>query len=284
LYGWQARQRLGVALLRSGEPEAALPHLEEAVRQAPYDAVGHQDLAAALIALGRHGRALAELQDAAEIAPHDARIRLDLGQTLLRFGFYEEAWPELTAADSLCHGCSQAARALARYHLETGSPGEAAAFLQRVMADEPDRNTRLILAGALLDAGRPEETVQLLQDTPLEESSAAECRLLIRADRMLGRTDRAVRWASFAGTDQVFPPEIVADALFWAVVAELCHEADQPLAALQAIDTALAVAPDNAVYLVNRAAFLQDLGREEEAARELERARAVDPEIAPQNR
>ncbi len=284
VYGWQAHQRLGVALLRAGRPAEALPHLEIAVIQAMDDPVGHQNLAAALMALDRRGRALAELQEAAALAPANAAIRLDLGQALLRFRFFAEALPELLAADRLCGECLQAARALATYHLEAGSAAEAVHYLERVMAAQPAREVRLALASAQLAAERPQATVQLLTALPEDELTATEYRLLLRADRVLGRSERARSWAQRTGAPDTFPREITTDALFWAVVAELCQLGGFRPEALRAIDTAIALAPDNAVYRVNRAAVLQQLGRLDEAAREIERARAIDPDVVTDSR
>jgi len=284
VYGWQAHQRLGVALLRAGRPAEALPHLEIAVIQAMDDPVGHQNLAAALMALDRRGRALAELQEAAALAPANAAIRLDLGQALLRFRFFAEALPELLAADRLCGECLQAARALATYHLEAGSAAEAVHYLERVMAAQPAREVRLALASAQLAAERPQATVQLLTALPEDELTATEYRLLLRADRVLGRSERARSWAQRTEAPDTFPREITTDGLFWAVVAELCQLGGFRPEALRAIDTAIALAPDNAVYRVNRAAVLQQLGRLDEAAREIERARAIDPDVVTDSR
>ena len=284
VYGWQIQQRLGVAMLRAGRPQEALPYLEAAVRQALDDPVGHQNLATALMALGRRGRALAEFQEAATLAPDNAAIRLDLGQALLRFRFFAAALPELQAADRLCGGCPQAARALATYHLEAGSAAEAVRYLESVMAVRPDREIRLALASAQLAAERPEAAVQLLTSVPEDELTAVEYRLILRADRALGQTERARSWAQRTGAMATFPSEVAADALFWAVVAELCELGGFLPEALRAIDAAVALAPDNAIYRINRAAVLQQLGRDDEAARAVERARAIDPDVVPESR
>ena len=138
---------------------------------------------------------------------------------------------------------------------------------------------RLALASAQLAAERPEQTVRLLTALPANELTAAEYRLLLRADRALGRTERARSWAQGVGAPDTFPYEITTDALFWAVVAELCQLGGFRPEALRAIDTAVALAPDQAVYRVNRAAILQQLGRSDEAAREIERARTIDPDL-----
>ena len=86
LYGWQVEGRLGLALLRAGNPTEALPHLEAVMRYHPNDPVAHRNFAVALLDLGRRGRALSEFQMVVELAPDDFEARLEYGQILAEFG------------------------------------------------------------------------------------------------------------------------------------------------------------------------------------------------------
>ena len=83
----------------------------------------------------------------------------------------------------------------------------------------------------------------------------------------------AVAWA------RSVQPELPAGwrpgADFWAIVAEICLQAEDAEAALTAIDRALAREPEQAVYHHNRAAILLALGREDEARAALAEARRL---------
>ena len=85
LYGWQIEGRLGLALLRDGRPDQAVPHLEAVMRRDPNDPVAHRNLANALLAIGKKGRALTEFSLAVDLGPDDYETRLEYGQVLAEF-------------------------------------------------------------------------------------------------------------------------------------------------------------------------------------------------------
>ena len=85
------RLTLGVALLRNGETQRGLPHLERAVQLAPQLARAHQKLGAALGRLGRDEEALPLFQRAVELAPENAEYQWRLGEQHRRLGDAQSA-------------------------------------------------------------------------------------------------------------------------------------------------------------------------------------------------
>ena len=65
----------------------------------------------------------------------------------------------------------------------------------------------------------------------------------------------------------------------WAMISEICLAADDPAAALTAIDRAIGASPTAAIYHHNRGAILAGLGREDEARQALAEARRLDPSL-----
>lgn len=275
LYTWQIEQRLGLALFKLGRAEAAVPHLEQAIRLAPQVSASHLNLAAVLMALDRRGRALAEYQEAVDLDPTGWRGRLDYGQALHTFGLHADAQREMQEADQLCNGCLEVARALAGLHLDTKDYARAVALLMRLYESSPTEEVRHNLALASLHAGAPERTSELLAPSWPHDLSAADRILLLEADRALGDTERA----RVVGSDLQDGQAMEGDALLWGLVAYLCLQGHHDVEGLAAIDRAIDLDPDNAAYRNNRVVLLTRLEQHDEAQREWERVRALAPEL-----
>jgi tetratricopeptide (TPR) repeat protein len=66
----------------------------------------------------------------------------------------------------------------------------------------------------------------------------------------------------------------------WNALGNALHDAGDGEAAVAAYDRAIALQPDEAMWRRNRVGTLIDLGRRAEAAEELARARALEPDAA----
>jgi Flp pilus assembly protein TadD len=263
--GWQWQQRWGLALLLADRPAEAVPHLEAAVRAAPYRPENHRNLATALVTLGRGGRAVGEFQEAVALAPDDPELRLEYGQALRSLGMGEEARRELESAAYLCDGCPAATRALAELHVAEGRLDVARPYLRRAHAQAPDAWTRKALALAELRAGEPDSAAELLEAAPFAERDDETWLLLAEADRARRRAERWPALLAESPSGASLPASVRASAPFWSVVGQALHESGRTAEALAAVDLAVARAPRDTVYWNQRIALLQELGRDKEA-------------------
>ena len=285
LYGWQIAGRLGLALLRSGQPEASLQFFEYTLGVRPRQADMHRNLASALRILGRKGRALAEYQTAADMAPTDPDLHLEYGQMLLEYRMWGRAEQELQLAARLCGGCLDTERALANLYLGWGDYSRAASHLGRLWQSAHAVSTGRTYVAALARAGERRHALALLDSLPAGAVSEAEWKLAVQAekdDADLGTvwSQRAVaRLETPAQTGvQGFgtPPE---DALFWAAAGGNLQRDGLLEPALAALDHALFLAPTHSLYRRNRVAVLLALGRRETAEREWAGMAAADSTI-----
>jgi tetratricopeptide (TPR) repeat protein len=275
LHTWQIEQRLGLALHLLGYSAEALPYLENAVRQAPYEAANHLDLAAALMALQRKGRALSEYEQAVRLAPDNWRALLDYGQALLLFGLRESALQQLLQAEQLCQQCLESARALARHHLSGQDYQAALPHLRCIWLQNPSPEIRQNLALAYLKSGHPDSVSRLLSPLWQDGLTATERLLVLEADKALADPQRAQALSDSLAAGAPTEP----DPVLWALVAAICLDAGLDAHALAAIDRAIFLAPENAAYRNNRVVALTRLGRSVEAAEEWERVLKLSPEL-----
>ncbi len=272
---WLVDQRVCAALTDAGQAHRALGTCEDAARAAPYDAANHRNFAACLTAVGQTGRAIGEFQAALELAPEQTDWRLEYAQTLRQMGVAREALAQLDRARTDCGGCPAATRALAQYYLTEGPAARAAPLLASLLAEHPDPAVRARYAQLLSDLGRFATVDSLLGPLGLAQLSVPETWMLLQADRALGRGARGVLLAPGNADSQGVSPDIAGQARYWGLVSELCLLAHDPGASLRAIDEAVAISPREAIWHHNRAAVLLELGRNEEAAEALARAKAL---------
>jgi tetratricopeptide (TPR) repeat protein len=283
LYGWQITGRLGLALLRAGRPEEALPHLEAVMRQDPNDPVGHRNFAAALLALGRRGRALSEFRIVVELAPDDYAGRLEYGQVLAEFGDADAACAQLEVARHLCPECLEPDQVMAGVLLKARRYGDAVAPLERLMTADPTPAVRLQLFQALAGAGRDEDLLELAGAQASHGLHGPEMNLVIEAEGRLGRDAWSLACVGAAsgkeGPPGGLPEPLLTDPAFWGRISlnllETGHFPEWLLAADRAVD----LAPDNVVYRNNRVVLLLKLGRDEDAAREWAAVLELDPSL-----
>ncbi|MEN8007264.1 MAG: tetratricopeptide repeat protein [Candidatus Krumholzibacteriota bacterium] len=283
LYGWQIAGRLGLALLRDGDPAQALPHLETVMRHNPNDHLAHRNLAAALVALGKKGRALTEFQLVVELAPMDFDARLEYGQFLAGFHDVQGSRNQLEIARKLCPDCLEADRALAGVLLESREFAAAVEPLQKIMDRERTPWARRNLGLALAGAGRDGDLLEFLDDLAPEGLSAGETNLAIETERRVEEYHRSLAClralSDPAALPAGLPEELLTDHGFWGRVSLNLLEAGHYQEGLEAVDRAIGLEPENVVYRNNRVVLLLKLGREDEAAGEWEDVLRLDPSL-----
>jgi Flp pilus assembly protein TadD len=286
VWGWQIEGRLGLVLLLDGRPDAALPHLENVVRQHPREAAHHRNLGAALLELDRRGRALSEYQVAVELDPMDPDLRREYGQLLLAFRDTRRAAVELQLARELCGGCPALDQPLASLYLLQGEFARAVPLLQRLYRHGPTPELRRSLVGAMAQAGHDSALVVLVAGWPPVDRSADEWHLLIEAEGRLGiwPESRCAVEALGTGAADLLPATVANDARFWGQVALNLLTGGEPAASLLAIEQAVTLAPENVVHLNNKVVILIRLGRDAEARSVWAKVQALDPSLAETDR
>ena len=283
LYGWQVEGRLGLALLRNGSPELALPHLETVMRRNLADPVGHRNFAAALLATGKKGRALTEFRQAVELAPLDYEVRLEYGQILAEFGDFREARTQLEVARHLCGGCGGADSALAGVLLATGEYAAASDILARLLEKDPSPWARRNLGAALAGAGRDGPLLAFLDSCAATGLSAQEMNLAVEAEGRSGQASRSLACLKALDDPAALPggldSGLLTDHAFWGRVSLNLLASGLWEDGLAAADRAVGLDPGNAVYRNNRVVLLLKLQRPEEAALEWAEVLKLDPSL-----
>ncbi len=283
LYGWQVEGRLGLALLRAGNPAEALPYLEAVMRRNPKDHVAHRNFAAALMETGRKGRALTEFSLAVEMAPDDYEARMDYGRVLAEFRDVKKSRTQFEVARTLCPDCPEADISLAGLLLEAGQFDAAVDPLKRTMDRDPTAWARRGLVQALAGAGRDRELLDFLDTRAVNGLSAEEMNLAVTAEGHLGEAGCSLAYLHALTDPDALPggldDGLLTDHGFWGRVSLNLMESGNYTEGLEAADMAISLAGENVVYRNNRVVLLLKLDRQEEAAREWEEVLRLDPSL-----
>jgi predicted O-linked N-acetylglucosamine transferase (SPINDLY family) len=140
------------------------------------------NLGLAALALGQHRDALASLRVAQSQRPEDAKTALALAQAAQALGDHDAAYAALQLASAAAPEDTELAFALGAAASRSARPLTAVAALRRALAaPNAPRDTRLLLASALLDLGDAQASVResdaLLAQAP-EYREAASNRLI----------------------------------------------------------------------------------------------------------
>jgi hypothetical protein len=111
---WIAHTNLGVMLCESGQIDAAIAHLEEAVRLKPDYAESRNDLGIAFYQAGRLAEAMLQYGEALRLRPDFYQARNNLGAALARAGKLSEAIEQFKEALRIEPGYREAQLNLAR--------------------------------------------------------------------------------------------------------------------------------------------------------------------------
>lgn len=136
-----ARTNIGAAYIRAGQPAAAVPELQEAVRLMPDDAVARTNFAYALMLTKRIDEAQEQAQQALRLDKNNAKARWVLGSILLARGSrVEEGVEDLRFAS---REIPKARVMLAQFYERTGRKDDAVRELRAFLlqASDQDRAT-----------------------------------------------------------------------------------------------------------------------------------------------
>ena len=155
---WAAHNNLGLVLAAAGDPAAALPHYEAALRLQPELVDARCNLGNALIALGRPVEAIAQFRAALARNPRYAPAHNSLGVALRRAGARSEAIREFEAALRLQPDYAQARSNLGNTLLDLGRAAEAVPQYEAALRLDPRfALAHYNLAVALRQIGRTAE-------------------------------------------------------------------------------------------------------------------------------
>jgi protein O-mannosyl-transferase len=158
-----AHDALGLAILRTGDPQHAIPHFERALQLDPARVEAHVNMASAYLALNRPAEALQHSSTAVRLAPESPEAHNDQALALVALGQDSPAIGEFEAALRINPNLASAHYNLGHLWLRHGQPAGAIQYFQRALAVEPNYvEPRIGLGIAYAKLERfPEAIVQL---------------------------------------------------------------------------------------------------------------------------
>ncbi len=223
----------------SGRHEDAAAAYERLLEIRPRWAEGHRHASGSLAAAGQLDRAIFHADRASDLDPHSFEFAVHAACLCETAGRYADAVGYLTRAAAVAPGLSTVLRQMSGLKFTLDQPEDAVALALRALSLAPgDRESALHAGELLLRTGLLDEAADIIVGTlGTRPRDEVALRLLSAAQMLRGRITEA----------------------------------------LEAIDRALAVAPDIAEYHLHRANLLYRLGRLDEAAEAFGRAAALDP-------
>jgi tetratricopeptide (TPR) repeat protein len=207
----EIQNNIGLVLLQTAGPEAALPYYQRALEIEPNRAAAvHYNMGRALLLLGRPNESVPYFKRALQIDHTYVLAHSDLGDALLLLGRVEESYEHLRIALAVAPGLTDAHYNMANTLLQMGQTTEAVSHLERVLAMRPD------------DAEAQKNMAWVLATSP---------------DRELRNGSRAVELAESAQRQRQGSDPIVGATLA-AAYAETGRFADAITAAETALQTA----------------------------------------------
>ena len=156
----EAHNSLGEALLRKGQVDEAVAQYREALEINPHYVDAHYNLGNALLQKGQLDEAIAQLQKALEFNSEDADVRSNLGNALLQKGQLDEAVLQFQKASEIRPNNADAYYNLGNALLQKGQLDEAVPEYQRAVEINPSyADARNNLGVALLQKGRLDEAI-----------------------------------------------------------------------------------------------------------------------------
>ncbi len=171
---YEAEVNLGVLLLGQKQPAAAVPLLEDAVRQKPSEFRPVFYLAQALFAAGDFAKAEPRYLDALKLDAGSVPALLGLARSRARLGRLEEAAPDYRRAASLDPDLKDIELELASQFEAAGRPEKALEIYVLFPADPAALERRAVLS---IRAGRPGEAAPLLEQLLAKEPGNLGLRL-----------------------------------------------------------------------------------------------------------
>ncbi len=205
-------------MLRAGQVEAAIGHLQEALRLRPGLALVHYDLGKALSQAGQAEEAIGEYEQALRVKPDYAEAHYNLGEALRVVGRLPDAIAQYEQALRIKPEHAEAHRDLALALERTGRAREAIGHYEQALRIKPDHpevqnNLAWLLATlALAEGADPARAVTLAeracqltknQMPPYLDTLAAAYAATGRFNDAVATAQKAIELANSAGQPQV---------------------------------------------------------------------------------
>ena len=130
---WVAHYNLANELVKSGRPQTAIAHFEEAIRLNPGDVRAYNNLGLTLASLGRPQEAMERIDEAIRIQPNDAESYYNMGVILGNMDRLQDAIGYYEKSLKLDPGDVEASVNLAEAYAQTNQPGKAVSTAQRAL-------------------------------------------------------------------------------------------------------------------------------------------------------
>ncbi len=240
--GAAASLQRGYHAAQAGYLEAAIREYRQAVAADPSNPEARRSLAGALIESGDPAAAVEQLRELLRIDPNPAGAHFTLAETLDQLGAADEALEHYQEAVALAPRFRNFRRALARALIRARRGAEALPHLRRLIADDPqDMAARIDLA-------------ELLAASADGEAAREQFRAVLDGD---SRPPQRV--AAHRGLARLLAREGALDA------------------ALERLDSAVRLAPEDPLTRVTLGHLLGQAGRFDEAAAAYRRALEIEP-------
>jgi len=150
----------GLALVKAGQQEQAIPCFQQAVEIDPAYATAHRNLGLALLTVGRADEAVVHYERTVQLQPDRPDAHNDLGSALLAAGKAPEAIAQYERALQLDPDYAEAHYNLGTALFDAGRTQEAIACFERTLQLNPNHaQAHNNLGSALLDVRRVQEAI-----------------------------------------------------------------------------------------------------------------------------
>ena len=265
------RQMLAEHYLRTGEPKEALAVAQSAVAALPDNVQLLDVLGRAQAANGEHNQAQASFGRMAALQPQSPQPYLRMATAYLMAGDQAAAADKLRKALELDPSLLEAQQGLASLAMAANKPEEALAIARSVQKQRPKEAVGYILEGEIQATGKHWDKAIDAYRAGLKQSDGPD--LAVRLHNALesaGKKPDAERWA--ADWTRGHPK----DATFPFYLGNQALARNELPESLRQFERALALQPNNAIALNNRAWIKGQLGKDGALA-DAERANALAP-------
>ncbi len=259
-----AYNALGIISLERAEYGRAIPAFREATKRAPYWAYPMHNLALAYIEMGDYEAAIQTYQRAMRLAPRVLYLPYNLGLLYQRMNRPHDAEAQYRKALALDAGNPQTLNAMGALQAETGHKAEAERFYKQALERDPGllaarHNLALLLAA---DPKRASEAPALWRDNLARDPEHLPSRIALA--RHLAAAE------NYAEAAREY--EVIVAAKPDYVAARLALAALQPAGAIEQLEAALKLQPDNPDILERAAKAYAGAGRKSDAESALRKA------------
>ncbi len=269
---WQ--HQLASLYLALGKPEAALPHLQEALDARPKATDIRLSYARALMDTEQWQEAEAVYEQALSEAPDSAAVWKEAGEVALALGQADKAEKRFERALRMDPADAAARIGAARAALARGDARTAKRHTEKAIEQPPDEAHTLVqLAEVLTEQDRDERALSIY-DRALRtaERSLSVHRSRSRLLLKMGRAQEAI-----ATLERVVEADPADDGV-WYVLAQAYQLGRQPDQAVDALRMALDIRPGAKAYRLDLARLYREAGQLDQALAELTELEQQFPE------